>query len=181
MVLLVINLGVIFMGEYDYETTLVFERHKYFWKMLNRQIIIEDKESLNVSGGFKLILFSALPTDFNTCINEYGVLKNNASGMTKIDPSLYDEIYFDLDVKPIGDGSNGFILFVDNDEENVEIGINIDDGFYIKGAALVTNGIETGGNYVVAFCRLLTPAMCKESITIADKSEFIGHDVCNEV
>lgn len=166
---------------YDYETSLTFQRHKFFWKMLNRQMIIEDKESLNDTGGFKLILFSALPDDFNTCINEYGVLKNSATGMTKINQNQYDEVYFDLDIKPIGDGSNGFTLFLDNDGENIEIGINNDDGFYAKGVALVTTGAETQGDYVVAFCRLLTPAMCKESITIADKSEFVGHNVCNEV
>ena len=181
MVQLVINLGVIYMGEYDYETTLVFRRTKYFWTMLNRQIIIEDKESLNATGGFKLILFSALPDDFNTCLNDSGNLKNSAAGMTKINQNLYDEVYFDLDVKPIGDGSDGFTLFLDNDEENLEIGINTDDGFYAKGVALVTNGAETSGNFVVAYCRLSTPAMCKESITIADLSEFVGHNVCDGV
>lgn len=177
------------MGEYDYETTLVFRRTKYFWTMLNRQIIIEDKESLNATGGFKLILFSALPDDFNTCLNSSGNLKSSATGMTKISQSLYDSVTFDLDVKPIGDGENGFILYLKNGTivngeyvpENVEIGINTDDGFYAKGVALVTNGAETSGDFVVAYCRLSTPAMCKESITIADLSEFVGHDVCNEV
>ena len=169
------------MSEYDYETTFVFSRTKYFWSMLNRQMIINDKESLNSTGGFKLILFSALPDDFNTCVNSYGNLKNSATGMTKINQSLYESVTFELDVKPIGDGSNGFILFLDNDGEDIEIGINTDDGFYAKGVALVTTGAETSGDYVVAFCKLSTPAMCKESITIADGSEFVGHEVGSEV
>ncbi len=177
------------MGEYDYETTLVFRRTKYFWKMLNRQIFIEDKETLNATGGFKLILFSALPDDFNTCVDNNGDLKNSATGMTKVNQNLYDEVYFDLDVKPIGDGENGFVLYVKNGTtveseyipENVEIGINTDDGFYAKGVALVTTGLQTDGDYVVAYCNLSTPAMCKESITIADLSEFVGHDACSEV
>lgn len=169
------------MGDYDYETTFVFSRSKYFWSMLNRQMIIEDKESLNSTGGFKFILFSSLPEDVNSCLDDNGNLKNSADGMTKINQNLYDEVYFNLDVKPIGDGSNGFTLFLDNDGENLEIGINIDEGFYAKGIALVTNGAETSGDYVVAFCRLTTPAMCKESITVADGSEFVGHNACNEV
>lgn len=177
------------MGDYDYETTFVFSRSKYFWSMLNRQMIIEDKESLNSTGGFKFILFSSLPEDVNSCLDDNGNLKNSADGMTKINQNLYDEVYFDLDVKPIGDGSDGFVLYMKNGEivdgkyipENVEIGINNDDGFYAKGIALVTDGAETSGDYVVAFCRLTTPAMCKESITIADLSEFVGHNACNEV
>ncbi len=169
------------MGDYDYETTFVFSRSKYFWSMLNRQMIIEDKESLNSTGGFKFILFSSLPEDVNSCLDDNGNLKNSADGMTKINQNLYDEVYFNLDVKPIGDGSDGFTLFLDNDGENLEIGINTDDGFYAKGIALVTDGAETSGDYVVAFCRLTTPAMCKESITVADGSEFVGHNACNEV
>lgn len=169
------------MGNYDYETTFVFSRSKYFWSMLNRQMIIEDKESLNSTGGFKFILFSSLPEDVNSCLDDNGNLKNSADGMTKINQNLYDEVYFNLDVKPIGDGSDGFTLFLDNDGENLEIGINTDDGFYAKGIALVTNGAETSGDYVVAFCRLTTQAMCKESITVADGSEFVGHNACNEV
>lgn len=169
------------MGDYDYETTFVFSRSKYFWSMLNRQMIIEDKESLNSTGGFKFILFSSLPEDVNTCLDDNGNLKNSADGMTKINQNLYNEVYFNLDVKPIGDGSDGFTLFLDNDGENLEIGINTDDGFYAKGIALVTDGAKTSGDYVVAFCRLTTPAMCKESITVADGSEFVGHNACNEV
>lgn len=162
---------------YDYLFSLTFQKHKYFWKMLNRNLIIEDKNSLNDTGGFKLILFSSLPEDFNDCIDEYGDLKNSATGMTKINSTWYDEVYFDLDVSPVGDGSDGFVLFVDNDGD-VNITINEDDGFYIKGVALVTTGAETSGDYVVAFCRLLTPAMCKNAITIADGSEFIRQGVC---
>lgn len=169
------------MGDYDYETTFVFSRSKYFWSMLNRQMIIKDKESLNSTGGFKFILFSSLPEDVNTCLDDNGNLKNSATGMTKINQNLYDEVYFNLDVKPIGDGSDGFTLFLDNNGKNLEIGININEGFYAKGIALVTNGVETSGDYVVAFCRLNTPAMCKENITVADGSEFVGHNACNEV
>lgn len=169
------------MGNYDYETTFVFSRSKYFWSMLNRQMIIENKESLNRTGGFKFILFSSLPEDVNSCLDNNGNLKQSATGMTKINQNLYNEVYFNLDVKPIGDGSDGFTLFLDNNGKNLEIGININEGFYAKGIALVTNGAETSGDYVVAFCRLNTPAMCKESITIADGSEFVGHNACNEV
>lgn len=169
------------MGVYDYETTFVFSRSKYFWSMLNRQMIIKDKESLNSTGGFKFILFSSLPEDVNTCLDNNGNLKSVATGMTKINQNLYNEVYFNLDVKPIGDGSDGFTLFLDNNGVNLEIGINVAEGFYAKGIALVTNGAETSGDYVVAFCRLTTPAMCKESITVADGSEFVGHNACNEV
>lgn len=165
------------LSEYDYETSLTFSKTKYFWKMLNRNLIIEDKDSLNNTGGFKLILFSSLPEDFNTCIDEYGDLKTTATGMTKIDSTWYDETLFELDVAPIGDGSDGFVLFVDNDGD-VNITINEDDGFYIKGVALVVTGSETSGEYVVAYSRLLTPAMCKNAITIADGSEFIRQGVC---
>ena len=59
------------MSDYDYETTFTFRKSKYFWKFLNRQILIFDADngSLNDSQ-YRLLLFSSMPDDFNNCIDE---------------------------------------------------------------------------------------------------------------
>ena len=136
---------------------------------------------MNSTGGFKIILFSKIPTNFNDCLDTNGDLKGSATGMEKIDTSYYLQKNFNLDIRPIGDGSNGFTLFTDNNGEDVNIEIYNEDGFYIKGVALIITGAKTIGDYVVAYARLPTPALCKESITIADCSEFVRHDSCMEV
>ena len=68
------------MSEYDYETTFTFRKPNHFWEFLNKQMVIKDKDSLNDKSDdtytkkYHLLLFSTMPTDFNSWIDDDGCL-----------------------------------------------------------------------------------------------------------
>ena len=78
-------------SEYDYETTFTFRKPKDFWVHLNKQMVIKDRDTLNDDSLYHLILFSSLPQDVNTCIDNDGCLKSSADGMTRIDSGYTDQ------------------------------------------------------------------------------------------
>ena len=175
------------MGEYDYETTFTFRKPNHFWKFLNKQMVIQDSDSLNdKSGGvytkkYHLLLFSSLPNNFNDCITaSTGCLKNSQTGMTRITTGFTD-VEFKLGVEWLDNGENGFNLFLD-ETEDVQIPINDGVTFNVKGVALAkTSGTETGTNYIVAYARAETPVKCQNYITLMKGSSFIGHESCKGV
>lgn len=180
-------------SEYDYESSFTFHKPNGFYKHLNKQMIIEDRDALNDDSLYHLLLFSALPTDFNTCIDSNGCLKTGASvptGMTRITPSAstYTDVQFHLGIEWIDNGESGFNLFLDewNDNEDATSGqkdVNItlaeDEVLYIKGVALAkVTGADTGNNYIVAYARQPTPVRCQNYITIMKGSSFTGQTTC---
>ena len=147
-------------------------------------MVIQDVDTLNdKSGGeytkkYHLLLFSALPTDFNTCINEStGCLKASQTGMTKITTN-YTDVEFKLGVEWLDNGENGFNLFIDEEED---VNIEIDEGevLYVRGVAVAkTQGTQTGTDYIVAFAMLNTPVKCQNYITLMKGSSIVGHNSC---
>lgn len=165
----------------DYETSLVFRKSKYFWKFINRQMLIYDAEHLNDTQ-YKLLLFSSMPVDFNDAIDENtGCLISNED-LVEITQG-FTNASFDLRVDWIDDGENGFTLSVDNDGEDVQIMISDDVSFYVRGVALVKEygSEDNNANFVVAYSTLSTSIKCQNAITIADGSEFVGHRSCRSV
>lgn len=184
------------MSEYDYETSFTFRKPNGFYKHLNKQMIIEDRDSLNDDSLYHLLLFSAMPTDFNDCINSNGCLKSGASiptGMTQILPSAstYTDTQFHLGIEWFDNGESGFSLFVDEWEDNedptsgqVDVNIELadDEILYIKGVALAkVTGADTGSEYIVAYARQPTPIRCQNFITLMKGSAFVGQSSCEEV
>lgn len=169
------------MSDYDYETTFTFRKSKYFWKFLNRQIKIWDSDNATLNDSqYKLLLFSSMPDDFNTCIDENTGCLRSASGLTQITEG-FTNVDFDLGVRWLDDGENGFSLYLDS-EENIEIPIDDEVSFNVKGVALVKNtGSMSGSNFVIAYARLSTPVKCRNAITLQAYSEFVGHSSCGEV
>lgn len=175
-------------SEYDYETTFTFRKPQSFWVHINKQMVIKDRDTLNDDNLYHLILFSSLPQDFNDCIDNDGCLKSTATGMTKI-TSGYTDQTFHLGVEWIDDGENGFNLFLDEWEDNddptsekvnVEIQIDEETEFYVKGVALCkVTGSDTGNDYVVAYARASTPVRCFNYISLMYGSSFVGHKSCN--
>ena len=175
------------MSAYDYEYPLVFHKSKYFWKFVNRQMIIQDTESLNEGSEYKLLLFSTVPENIQDCIDQTtGCLKsscirtsqNTGGSLTPITEGVTNQS-FELGIRWIDNGENGFALFAN---EDVEIAIANDTVFYVKAVILVREtGAETDDdNFVVAFARPSTALRCQNAITIAEGSEFIGHSSCAE-
>lgn len=175
------------MSEYDYETTFTFRKPNHFWKFLNKQMVIQDVDTLNdKSGGvytkkYHLLLFSALPNDFNDCITaSTGCLKGSQSGMTRI-TSGYTDVEFKLGVEWLDNGENGFNLFLD-ETEDVNIQINDGTTLFVRGVALAkTSGTQSGTNYIVAFADLNNPVKCQNAITLMKGSSFVGHTSCKGV
>ena len=175
-------------SEYDYETSFTFRKPQNFWVHLNKQMVIKDRDTLNDDGLYHLILFSALPQDFNTCIDNNGCLKSSADGMTKITTGYTDQT-FHLGVEWLDDGENGFNLFLDEWEDNqdptsekvdVEIPIDEETEFYVKGVALAkVTGSDTGNDFVVAYARASTPVRCFNYISLMYGSSFVGHKSYN--
>lgn len=167
------------MSDYDYETIFTFKKPKYFWKFLNRQIKIWDTDNLNDSQ-YKLVLFSSMPENFNTAINENDGCLKSAPGLSLI-LTEFTNVNFNLGIRWIDDGENGFTLYLDS-EENIELIIQDGVSFYVKGVALVKNtGSMSGNDYVVAYARLSTPIKCQNAITLQAGSEFVGHSSCSGV
>ena len=168
------------MSEYDYETILTFRKSKYFWKFVNRQMLIYDSDNLNDSD-YKLLLFSSMPDNVNDCIDETTGCLTSATGLTEITDG-FTNVSFGLGINWLDEGENGFSLYLDSDE-NIELEIDDETSFYVKGVILVK---ETGSlsssneNFVVAYARLSTPIKCQNSITLQANSEFVGHNSCSE-
>lgn len=168
------------MSEYDYETILTFRKSKYFWKFVNRQMLIYDSDNLNDSD-YKLLLFSSMPDNVNDCIDETTGCLTSATGLTEITDG-FTNVSFGLGINWLDEGENGFSLYLDS-EENIELVIDDETSFYVKGVILVK---ETGSlsssneNFVVAYARLSTPIKCQNSITLQANSEFVGHNSCSE-
>lgn len=173
------------MSEYDYETTFTFRKPNTFWKFLNKQMVIQDVDTLNDNGNKKyhLLLFSSLPTDFNDCIDtSTGCLKTTSlpTGMTQITTG-YTDATFSLGVEWLDNGENGFNLFLD-EEEDVQMEITTGTVLYVKGVALAkTQGTSSGNNYIVAYARASTPVKCQNYITLMKGSSFVGHNSCEMV
>lgn len=179
-------------SEHDYETSFTFRKPNTFYKYLNRQMIIQDRDSLNDDSLYHLLLFSALPLDFNDCINENGCLKTGQDipeGMVQIQESssTYTDVPFHLGVEWINNGESGFNLFLDeminNEQVDVEIPFAEDEVFYIKGVAIAKLiGTETGdSDYIVAYARQPTPVRCQNFITLMKGSSFVGQTSCEEM
>lgn len=178
------------VSEYDYETTFTFRKPEKFWVHLNKQLIIQDRDSLNEDGLYHLVLFSSLPKEVNTCIDTDGCLKSTAEGMTKITTGYTDQT-FHLGVEWIDNGENGFNLFLDEWEDNtdpesekvnVEIPIAEETELYVMGVMLCkTTGSDTGTDYVVAYARESTPVRVFNYLTLMYGASFVGHQSCNGV
>lgn len=181
------------MSEYDYETSFTFHKPNGFYKHLNKQMVIEDRDSLNDDSLYHLLLFSALPTDFNDCIDEDGCLKTGASvpnGMVQIQAgaSTYTDTQFHLGIEWINNGESGFNLFLDEWEDNTDptseqVDVNIelaeDEVLYLRGVAIAkVTGADTGSDYIVAFARQATPVRCQNYITLMKGSSFVGQTNC---
>lgn len=181
------------MSEYDYETSFTFRKPNQFWKHINKQWIIQDRDTLNDDSLYHLLLFSALPSDFNECIDENGCLKLSQSGMTKITPSAstYTDVQFHLGIEWLDNGENGFNVFLDEWEDNedpstsqIDVNLEIaeDTELYVKGVALAkVNGADTGSDFIIAYARQPTPYRCFNYITLMKGSPFIGHNSCTEM
>ena len=169
------------MSDYDYETTLTFRKSKYFWKFLNRQIKIWDTGSSTLNDSqYTLLLFSSMPDNFNDCVDETTGCLIAAPGLVPITEGFTNQS-FDLGIRWLDEGENGFALYLDS-EENIEIAIEECVSFYVKGVVLVKNtGSMSGSNYVIAYARLSTPIKCQNTITLQAYSEFVGHTSCSEV
>lgn len=165
----------------DYETTLTFRKSKYFWKFVNRQMKIYDASDNGLNDSqYSLLFFSSMPENIYDCIDENTGCLTSGTGLTQITEG-FTNVSFDLGVRWLDEGENGFALFLDS-EENIEILINEGVSFYVKGVILVKNtGSMSGSNYVVAFSRLSTPQKCQNAITLQSYSDFVGHSSCSEV
>lgn len=173
-------------SEYDYETTFTFHKPNTFWKFLNKQMVIQDVDTLNDKIGgvytkkYHLLLFSALPTDFNDCINTTtGCLKSSQTGMTLITEN-YTDVEFKLGIEYLDNGENGFNLFIDEEED---VNIEIDEGevLYVRGVAVAkTSGTQSGTDYIVAYAMQSTPVKCQNYITLMKGSSIVGHSSCKE-
>lgn len=166
------------MGVYDYETILTFHKSKCFWKFLNRQIVITDVDTLN-DYPYHLLLFSAVPDNFQECINvNNGCIDLNSQGLEQITEGFTD-VGFEVDIRWIDDGENGFSIYV---AEDTNIPIDEDVVFYVKGVAVVKKGTETGDdNYCIAFARPSTRIKCQNAISLLEGSEFVGHSSCKGI
>lgn len=174
-------------SEYDYEYAFTFRKPNTFWANLNKIMEIKNRDTLNADGKlYHLILFSALPTDFNDCVNADGTLKSSATGMTKITTGYTDQL-FHLGVEWLDDGENGFNLFLDewennanpnSEKVNVEIPIAEETELYVKGIALCKK-VDQSTEYVVAYARASTPVRIFNYITLMYGSSFVGHKSCN--
>lgn len=162
----------------DYETILTFHKSKYFWKFLNRQMVITDVDTLN-DYGYKLLLFSAMPENFQECIDENtGCINLNSDGLVQITEG-FTQTEFPVDIRWIDEGENGFSVYV---AEDTNIPIDDDVTFYVRGVALVKKGTETGDdNYCIAFARLSTKFKCQNAISLLEGSEFVGHSSCKGI
>lgn len=174
-------------SNYDYNANFSFRKPNNFYVHLNKQMIIKDRDTLNDDSLYHLLFFSALPLDFNDCIDEDGCLKTGIdvpTGMTKIEASAdtYTDVPFHLGVEWINNGESGFNLFLD-ETEDVEIPFKEGEEFYFKGVALAKiTGTETGGDdYIVAFARQPTPVRCQNYVTIMKGSSFVGQSSCEEL
>lgn len=161
----------------DYETILTFRKSKYFWKFLNRQMVITDVDTLNDSD-YELLLFSSMPENFQDCIDvDTGCIDLSTTGLTQITTG-FTRTTFSVDIRWIDEGENGFSIYV---AEDVDIPISDDVTFYVKGVAVVKTGTETSDdNYCIAFARLSTPIKCQNTISLMEGSEFVGHNSCKE-
>ena len=176
-------------SEYDYEYAFTFRKPNTFWANLNKTMEIKDRDTLNADDKlYHLILFSALPNDFNDCVNADGTLKSSATGMTKITTGYTDQL-FHLGVEWLDDGENGFNLFLDEWEDNtnptsekidVEIPIAEETELYVKGIALCKK-VNSSTEYVVAYARASTPVRVFNYLTLMYGSSFVGHQSCNGV
>lgn len=184
------------MTEYDYETSFTFHKPNGFYKHLNKQMVIEDRDSLNDDSLYHLLLFSALPVDFNDCIHTDGCLKNGTNapipdGMTLISAgsSTYTDNPFHLGIEWINNGESGFNIFLDewetggtaenHTQKDVNIEIAEEEVLYVKGVAIAKiNGAESGSNYIVAYARQPTPVRCQNYITLMKGSSFVGQTNC---
>lgn len=181
-------------SEYDYETSFTFHKPYGFYAHLNKQMVIQDRDSLNDDSLYHLLLFSAMPYDFNDCIDSNGCLKTGGSvptGMTLITPSAstYTDTTFHLGIEWINNGESGFNIFLDEWEDNTDptsdkVDVNIelaeDVELYIRGVALAkVTGADTGNNYIVAYARQPTPVRCQNYITIMKGSSFVGQTNCD--
>ena len=182
-------------SEYDYETTLTFRKTEKFWNELNKQMEIKDRETLNRGSLYHLILFSNLPSNFNSCIDERGCLltQNKPAAMEQITEG-YTDVLFHLGVEWLDDGENGFNIFLDELQDNsepmsdtnpgVDVNIPIDEEeiLYIKGVALckLVGESSNTSNYVVAYAHLSTRIKCENYISLMYGSSFVGHNSCKE-
>ena len=117
----------------DYETILTFRKSKYFWKFLNRQMVITDVDTLNDSD-YELLLFSSMPENFQNCIDvDTGCIDLSTTGLTQITTG-FTRTTFSVDIRWIDEGENGFSIYV---AEDVDIPISDDVTFYVKGVAVV--------------------------------------------
>ena len=161
------------MSEYDYETTFTFRKPNHFWEFLNKQMVIKDKDSLNDKSDdtytkkYHLLLFSTMPTDFNSWIDDDGCLDTSIQAVNnaKITSGVTD-VEFTLDTIWLDDGENGFSLIID-EEDDVQIPI--------------TSGTNTGTDYIVAYARASTSVKCVNYITLMKGSSIVGHSSCKEV
>ena len=177
-------------NEYDYETTLTFRKTNKFWNFLNKQMIINDRDTLN-DELYHFIFFSTLPSNFNNILDQYGCIDTNASNMEIISDDLYTDVEFHLGVEWLNNGESGFNIFLDEWNDNtdptsglkdVNIEIEEDEEFYVKGVALCkTSGSQTGTDYVVAYARSSTPIRCFNYITFMKGTSFVGHNSCEEI
>lgn len=160
---------------YDYTTTWTFRKPEHFWKLLNKQMILTNLNDYK----YKILLFSEAPEDFNDAITSgTGCLNTSATGLTMVDTNDYTQTPFDLGIKWLDDGENGFSLYLDNDSTTH---ITITEPFYVRTIALAkVTGSDSGSNYIVAYSRLLTPVYCVDDITLPAYCEFIGHSSCKE-
>ena len=159
---------------YDYTTTWTFRKPTHFWKKLGVQMKLDNLNDSNYS----LVFFDSLPSNFNSCVDSNGCLKNSATGMSKVSASKYSVTPFQLGVSYLDSGENGFTLFLNS---NSVTHIPISSPFYCQGVALVkVSGSSTGSNYVVAYSKLSTKIYCNVDITLQPKCEFVGHSSCKE-
>lgn len=180
-------------SEYDYETSFTFRKPNGFYKHLNKQMVIQDRDSLNDDSLYHLLLFSSAPLDFNECIDENGCLKTNdaPTSMIKIEPSVstYTDVQFHLGVEWFDNGESGFSLFLDewetggtaenHTQKDVNIEFAEDEVFYIKAIALAkVTGADTGSDYIVAYARQLTEVRVQNYLTLMKGSAFVGQDTC---
>ena len=180
-------------SEYDYETSFTFHKPNGFYVHLNKQMIIQDRDSLNDDSLYHLLLFSNLPVDFNDCIDENGCLKttNPPSSMEIIEPSAstYTDVEFHLGIEWLNNGESGFNIFLDEWEDNedptseqVDVNIEIaeDVPLYIKGVAIAkVTGADTGSDFIVAYARQLTEVKVQNYITLMKGSSFVGQATCD--
>ena len=181
------------MSENDYETSFTFHKPNGFYVHLNKQMIIQDRSTLNDDSLYHLLLFSALPTDFNDCIDDNGCLKTTDLPTTyaRIEPSAstYTDVQFHLGVEWLNNGESGFNLFLDewannNDQTSGQVDVEIplaeDETLYVKGVAIAkVEGAETGNDYIVAYAHQPSQVKCQNYITLMKGSSFVGQANCD--